>query len=371
MAILDIALYTLIVVVLIQVFFYLHVFGKFAFHKSTSSSKSTNIPVSVIICAKNEAENIKAFLPSVIDQAYQNFQIVLINDASSDETLKIIETFAEAHQNIKIVNVEPVETFWGNKKYPLTLGIKAATHNVLLFTDADCKPVSKYWIKEMVSNFNSETSIVLGYGGYSKIKNSLLNKLIRFETLTAAISYFSMAKLGMPYMGVGRNLAYTKAQFFKTNGFMSHMHVNSGDDDLFVNEAATNSNTRICITEESFTTSIAKTSFKSWFTQKRRHVSTAKHYKLNHKIILGLYYVSNLLFWILSILLLVFWYNPIITASFFLIRTITVFFTYTASAKKLNEKDLIILLPLLEIFLIVYQLAIFISNIFSKPTHWK
>lgn len=371
MIVLDIALYTLVVVVLIQVFFHLHVFGKFAFHKSKKTSNNPKTPVSVIICAKNEAENLKRFLPSVIHQDYESFEIVLINDGSSDETLEVMETFAATNHNIKIVNVATVETFWGNKKYPLTLGIKAAKHNLLLFTDADCKPLSKYWVKEMVSNFNTETSIVLGYGGYSKIKNSLLNKLIRFETVNTAISYFSFAKMGMPYMGVGRNLVYTKTQFFKVNGFMKHMHIRSGDDDLFVNEAATNTNTRICISKESFTTSVPKTSYKTWFKQKRRHVSTAKYYKLNHKIILGLFYTSSLLFWCLSILLLAFWYFPIYTLILIFIRFVTLFSSYGASMKKLGEKDLIFLLPFLEIFLIVSQLAIFISNLISKPKHWK
>lgn len=371
MTILDIALYALIVVVLIQVFFYLHIFGKFAFKKSKQTTKNANTAVSVIICAKNEAENLKTFLPSVIQQDYNHFEIVLINDASTDDTLEVMEGFLEQHKNIKIVNVEPVETFWANKKYPLTLGIKAAQHNVLLFTDADCKPISRYWIKNMVSNFNATTSIILGYGGYSVVKNSFLNKLIRFETLHTAMSYFSLAKLGMPYMGVGRNLAYTKTQFFSVNGFIKHMHIRSGDDDLFVNEAATNTNTRICVCPDSFTISAPKTSFKSWFKQKRRHVSTAKHYKLNHKITLALFYISNFLFWVLSILLLAFWHFPIYTASLIVIRFVTIFFTYSFTAKKLNEKDLILFLPFLEIFLIISQMAIFINNIISKPNYWK
>ncbi|GGD26237.1 glycosyltransferase [Hyunsoonleella pacifica] len=371
MIILDIALYALIIVVLIQVFFFLHIFGKFAFSKSKNVTNTSKTSVSVIICAKNEADNLSSFLPYIIEQEYEDFEIVLINDASKDNTLEVMKTFSEAHQNIKIVDVEPVETFWGNKKYPLTLGIKAAKHNVLLFTDADCKPLSKYWIKDMVSNFNSQTSIVLGYGAYSKVKNSLINKLIRFETLHAAMCYLSFAKLGMPYMGVGRNLAYTKRQFFEVNGFMKHMRIRSGDDDLFVNEAATSDNTSICVTANSFTTSKPKTSLKTWFKQKRRHVSTAKHYKLNHKITLGLLYISCLLFWILSITLLAFWHLPILVGALVLTRIIVIIATYGFSAKKLREKDLILLSPFLEIFLIIAQLAIFINNIISKPNYWK
>ncbi|GAB1856735.1 glycosyltransferase [Flavobacteriaceae bacterium MHTCC 0001] len=371
MVLLDVAFYALIVVVLIQVFFFLHLFRKFAYFKENEINKNSETPVSVIICAKNEAENLKVFLPSVINQEYKDFQIVLINDASKDDTLSVMETFAASASNIKIVDVKQVESFWGNKKYPLTLGIKASEHDILLFTDADCKPLSKYWISEMVSRINQDTSIVLGYGAYAKIKGSFLNKLIRFETLTTAISYASMAIAGSPYMGVGRNLAYTKSQFFKINGFIKHINILSGDDDLFVNAAATAVNTTICFSQNAWTESMPKTTFKSWFKQKRRHVSTAKNYKLKHKIILFLLYTTNFLFWALSILLLVFWFAPIYVIGLILIRMVCQFFIFMACAKKLNENDVIPLFSILEIFLILFQLAIFITNLIKKPNHWK
>src|SRR5690554_6616559 len=261
MVLLDILLYIFVAVVGIQVLYFIFFFGKFAFLKHNKKTP-INIPVSVIICAKNEAENLKVFLPSIINQDYPNFQIVLINDASYDETFEVMEEFAELHTNIKLVNVANNEAFWANKKYALTLGIKAAKHNHLLFTDADCKPVSPHWISEMAYHFSERKSIVLGYGSYAKVKNSFLNKLIRFETFLTAIQYFSFAKLGIPYMGVGRNLAYTKDEFFNTNGFMSHMYIRSGDDDLFINQVATSQNTEICFSEESFTESTPKKTFK-------------------------------------------------------------------------------------------------------------
>jgi len=370
MGFLDFMFYAFIVVVFIQVIYYLFFLGRFSFFKQKKNT-TKNIPVSVIICAKNEAENLKMFLPSIINQDYSTFEIVLINDASQDETLQIMETFSSQHSNIKIVDVKNNEAFWGNKKYALTLGIKASKYNNLLFTDADCKPVSKHWISEMCSHFNNKKTIVLGYGAYSKIKNSLLNKIIRFETLITAIQYFSFAKIGMPYMGVGRNLAYTKTDFFNTNGFINHIKIRSGDDDLFINEAANNNNTEICFSTNSFTKSNPETTFKTWFKQKRRHVSTAKYYKQKHKVSLALIYILNLLFWVLATLLLIFQYNWQFVILLLLIRLITQSIVIGFSAKKLDEKDLIFFLPFLEIFLIISQLTIFINNLISKPNHWK
>jgi len=302
MILLNVLFYSFVVIVCVQIVFYGVLYGNFAFSKSISR-KQNIIPISVLICAKNEAENLKLFLPSIINQDYTKFEIVLINDASHDSTLEVMESFAQKHNNIKIVNVKNIEAFWGNKKYALTLGIKAATNDYLLFTDADCKPLSNYWIKEMASYFTKDNSIVLGYGAYNKIKNSFLNKLIRYETLLTAVQYFSFAKLGMPFMGVGRNLAYHRSEFFKANGFIKHIDVRSGDDDLFINEVANTKNTSICYSKESFTISKPKITFGAWFRQKRRHVSTANRYQFKHKALLALFYVSQFLFWTLSIIL--------------------------------------------------------------------
>jgi glycosyltransferase involved in cell wall biosynthesis len=356
----------------IQLCFYLGVFRAFSFAKKpTANQHKSNIPVSLIICARNEAENLTEFLPFFINQEYQNFELVLINDASNDETLEVIECFKKEHPTkISIVDVIPNEQFWRNKKYALSLGIKAAKHEHLLFSDADCKPVSKFWISEMASKFTQEKSIILGYGAYEKRDNSWLNKLIRFETLFTAIQYFSYAKVGLPYMGVGRNLAYTKSLFFQSNGFSNHMHIRSGDDDLFVNKNATNQNISLCYFKDSFTLSKPKTMFKEWIHQKRRHTTTAKFYKPIHKTLLALFYSSQLLFWLLAIILLATNFQWQIVLGVLLLRIASQYLIIHASAKKLNETDLVIWTPILEIFLIFMQLFIFIKNIIAKPTHW-
>ena len=264
--IIKVIFYILVATTAIQLLYFI-CFSTILFVKKKKKSIE-QIPVSVIICAKNEEQNLQTFLPNIIKQQYADFEIVLINDASSDDTLEIMQSFKEKHANIKIVNVKNNEAFWGNKKYALTLGIKAAKNEHLLFTDADCKPVSKLWIQTMVQQFSKSKTIVLGYGKY-RTRKTFVNLLVRFETLLTAIQYFSYAKLGSPYMGVGRNLAYTKSEFFKTNGFIKHIQVRSGDDDLFIQEAATKNNTSFTLNPESFTVSNPPLTLKEWFRQKR------------------------------------------------------------------------------------------------------
>lgn len=359
-----------IAVVVVQFLYYIVFFGKFSFAKPQVSTPK-RVPISVIVCAKNEEENVKNFVPLLAEQNYPDYEIVLIDDASSDETLEVFEAFEKQYSNIKLVKVENNEAFWGNKKFALTLGIKATKNEYLLFTDADCYPKTTEWIKEMSAQFTKEKTIVLGYGAYERIKGSFLNKIIRFETLLTATQYFSWAKSGKPYMGVGRNMAYKREEFFKVRGFMDHMKIRSGDDDLFINQAANAKNTTICYTPESFTFSKPKTTFKEWFKQKRRHVATAQHYKSFDRTQLALFYGTQLLFIILPIILLAFQFQWIAVVSLIGFRYLIAWLSLGFAAGKLKEKDVMYWFPFIEIILIFTQLNVFITNTFSKPVHWK
>ena len=366
--ILTLLLYSFIAFTSIQIIYYL-IFSSVFFESKKKKENRKDIPISVIVCAKNEAKNLELFLPSILNQEYPDFEVVLINDASSDETLEVMKSFEEKHSNIKVIDVKNIEAFWGNKKYALTLGIKAAKNENLLFTDADCKPVSNKWIYKMTKHFNMEKTIVLGYGKYKKEK-SLLNLIVRFETLITAIQYFSYAKIGSPYMAVGRNLAYHRSEFFNTKGFINHMHIKSGDDDLFIQDAANKVNTTISISKDSFTESIAPTSFKEWFYQKRRHISTSNHYKFKHKFFLGLFFISKAIFYLLAILLFFFFPWKLILSILLTYYSVQ-FIVISFASKKFNESTITSFLPLLEIGLLIFHFSIFITNLSSKPNHWK
>jgi glycosyltransferase involved in cell wall biosynthesis len=361
-------LYSFVLVVIVNCVYFL-LFSKFSFLKASDKNDSEDYPVSLIICAKNEAENLKKHIPLWLEQEYPNFEIILINDASIDDTLEIIESFSETDSRIQIVNVVNNEAFWGNKKYALTLGIKRAKNKRMLFTDADCRPSSKQWLRLMSKNFSEAKQLILGYGAYEG-NPGMLNRLIRYETLLTAVQYFSYAIAGIPYMGVGRNLGYSSDLYFANNGFMSHMKIPSGDDDLFVNEAATSKNTAICFNKNAFTYSIPKQTWKAWKIQKKRHLTTSRLYQAKHKFLLGTYYLFNLLFWALSITCLVVldWKIPVLLIVFrFLIQYIII----GKAASKLKEQNLIPYIPFLDLFLVFIQMSIFISNSFSKPIRWK
>ena len=366
---LTILFYIFLCVVGIQLFFYVFFFTKFTRAKIKKTATEAP-PISVVIAARNEAENLKSNLTSVLKQNYPHFEVILVNDASTDQSSEVLKNFKKEHTHLHILNILKTDSYSGNKKNALSKGIEMAHHDYLLFTDADCKAASADWISTVASHFDSRKSIVLGYGAYEKRRNSFLNKLIRYETLLTAIQYFSYAKMGIPYMGVGRNLAYKKELYLKNNGFNNHQHVKSGDDDLLINEISNATNVEICFNKKSFTISQPKETFTSWFQQKRRHISTATKYKANHQFLLGLFFISQFLFWSLAIILLIFMFNWQIVTILIAIRLISQYIVIQNSANKLNEKDIVVFTAVFDFLLVFVQCILFFINSISKPKHW-
>ncbi len=354
---------------LVQLAYHLLQLSKIGFTKS--SQLANNIPpVSVIISARNELKNLRTFLPSIVEQDYPKYQVVVVNDCSWDESSKYLEEMEDAYPHLKVVTIKEQEKYPHGKKLALTLGIKGAEHEWLLLTDADCKPASKDWIRSMAKNFVGTNEIVLGYGAYMK-EPGLLNKWVRFDTVYNALFYFSRALKGKAYMGVGRNLAYRKSLYFRNKGFANHYHILSGDDDLFVNETATNTNTAVELNQDSFTYSKPVVTFKDWLKQKKRHTSSSYFYKASDKLLLGAYFFSLSLFYTSAIILLVLKLYPEIVVSMFIIRLTAQMIIFNKGAKKLTENDLIWFVPLFDLVLAFIYPVLSVSNLFIKTKSWK
>ncbi|GAB3829199.1 hypothetical protein GCM10028895_43770 [Pontibacter rugosus] len=224
-------------------------------------------PVSVIVAAHDELENLVELLPALLDQDYPEFEVLLVNDRSEDDTEFYTYELERQFPNFRVVTIKKTPDYLNPKKYALALGIRAAKYEHMLFTDADCRPCSKNWIQKMQSGYQTGAEVVLGYAPYAHLKG-FLNQLIRYETLLTGIQYLSQASRGRAYMGVGRNLSYTKACFFKNKGFASHIKLMGGDDDLFVRDAANNSKVSIVIDKEAQTISVPKRRFGSGLSRK-------------------------------------------------------------------------------------------------------
>jgi glycosyltransferase involved in cell wall biosynthesis len=350
-------------IIVIQVFYYGYFFLRLANFKPSLKANTVEHPVSVVICARDEAHNLVKNLPGVLVQNYKTtHEVVLVNDNSSDESKYVIDEFKRSFKNLNMVELTQEAIMITGKKFPLSMGIKSAKYEIVLLTDADCVPASEHWIQKMQDSYTDDIEIVLGYGAYHK-QPGILNKLIRFETFHTAIQYLSYAIAGTPYMGVGRNLSYKKNVFLRNKGFSSINQIPSGDDDLFINQVANSSNTAISIDPDTFTLSDSKKTWSEWLSQKYRHYTTSKYYQPKHKLLLGLYSISLfLLYPTLAVSMLFF--NWWMTLAVFGIRFLLQSFVYFKTMKKLNESDLFPWFLLLDIWMFFYF-------IFTAPAIWK
>ncbi len=356
----------------IQLFFYLFYFARVGF-ASTKASETFEAKggVSIIICAKNEYHNLQKLLPVLYNQSYSPFEIIVVNDKSTDETQPFLIKEKDLHKNLKIVNIDNTPSHINSKKYGLSLGIKQASYDTLLLTDADCVPANSSWVSVMTEKFNnSSTKIALGYCQY-KSYPGLLNLFIRFETLYTAVQYLSLALAGSPYMGVGRNLAYSKKFFLDKKGFTDYLKITGGDDDLFVNKNATRHNTAAVVNVNAIVYSEPKKTWKQYFRQKKRHLSVGKYYNLGDRLRLGLLFLSQLFFWVLFVVLLLFWQEPYYVIGGFVLRMAVQYLIFYNASRKLEGEFKFWILPVLDVLYVMYYIATGISALASRNIKWN
>jgi len=360
-----------IIATVIQLSYWIFVFSKLTFYESKEvSDKKAEIPVSIIICARNEAANLENNLHRILNQNYRSYEVIVVDDNSYDTTHYILLKYHIEYPNLCSLKVAEKPDGSG-KKFALSKGIEAAKNDVLLLTDADCIPESPNWISEMVEPLNDSVKIVLGYAPYFEARG-FLNKIIRYETIHTALQYFSLALIGQPYMGVGRNLVYSKSLYQKVGGFKNHDHLLSGDDDLFVNEIATSENVGIVIKKSSFVYSTAKKSWKAFYRQKARHLTTGKHYKLKHKTLLGLYSLSHFLHYAAGIALIILNFSTIFAVGIlYLMRISVVLLLCKPILKKFEAESLLKWYPILDAFFVLYYLIFSPILMKGNTDQWK
>jgi cellulose synthase/poly-beta-1,6-N-acetylglucosamine synthase-like glycosyltransferase len=286
---------SLLIVFFLLLLYYLVIFIRLAFYKKTVNKKYP--PVSIVIVAKEEGFNLKNHLPLICEQRYPNqFEVLVVDDNSTDNSEDIICELKYKYSNLNYLRLDnKMFEIYKGKKFPLSIGIKNTKFDYLLLTDADCKPASDLWLMTMMEAYSDKTEIVLGYGKYEKTKG-FLNTLIRWDTFFHSVMYFSAAIWGFPYMGVGRNLSYKKELFFRVKGFTNHMNLMTGDDDLFIKDAANKDNVSICIDHKAHTISKAPKSLNKYFIQKKRHFKSSSYYKIVPQIYLTLIHCLQIAF---------------------------------------------------------------------------
>jgi glycosyltransferase involved in cell wall biosynthesis len=357
--------------VAIQLLYYLVVFLRLNFVRPFKDVPEYLPGVSVIICAKNEARNLQQFLKIVLIQQYKQFEVIVVNDQSTDNTVDVLVEYYKRNKNLKLINIEPNEKKpYAGKKYALMKGIEAASFDTIVVTDADCRPATTHWLAKLVGCYMDETQIVLGHSPYEK-RPGFLNKLIRYENFMTALQYFGFAIAGLPYMGVGRNLSYKKELIQGFKGFDKAKNILTGDDDLLVNARATGKNTMVCIDKSAFMYTQPEKTFGAWINQKKRHLRSGFKYKFIHQLLLFFFAFSNLVFYSSFVVLIIKGelLKTVLLLFFALLlnKLIITFRVY----KKLGAEDLRFLSPVLDITYTAYLLIIFFLLLLKPKDSWK
>lgn len=354
---------------LLQIIYTLLFFGRLAYWKIPEASQSLPT-VSIVISARNEYDNLSENLPKILGQHYPDFEVVVVNHQSVDDSKHLLATLQQDYRNLVVVEVERSRHMLSSKKLPLTMGIKKAKNEHLLLTDADCCPSGTDWLRSMAGQFTEKKQIVLGYGPY-KEQEGFLNKVIRFDTAMIAVHYFSFAINRTPYMGVGRNLAYTKEAFNSTHGFKSHYAVASGDDDLFIQEAARKNNYTIQLSPESFMYSEAKSTWEDWTLQKARHYTTAPRYRVFKKALLGIYPLTALLMLVSFVLLMLEPDWRIHAGAGLGLVILLKWWLLGKCFSRLQSGGFIALLPFLDVMYVLISPFFYYSTVQKRASTWR
>ena len=235
----QILLAALFLFLFVQLYYYLYYFAaplrKLKEDDLKSTGKRPN--VSIIVCAQNEQEHLQAFIPKLLSQKYAGkFEVVVVNDGSTDDSNDVLERLAQQHSNLKISFLPKAAKYMSRKKMCLSIGIKAAAYDTLVFTDADCEPTSDNWLDSIVRHHNSGNNVVLGAARYKKTEGKM-GDLIDYDNLFCTMQYMGYAICGKPFRGTILNLSYNKSVYYKAKSFSQHLNLESGEDDIILKDA--------------------------------------------------------------------------------------------------------------------------------------
>ncbi|MDR1006525.1 MAG: glycosyltransferase [Bacteroidales bacterium] len=362
-------------ILLLQWLYYILVYGSVFRYKTIAKKRKKTDPsllpsISVVLVTKDEQDNLKDRLPMIMEQQYPNFEVVVVNNASCDDTEYMLKFMRSMYPHLKVVNLytEAPNKFQG-KKYPLSLGIKSAKNDYILLTNANCIPNSYLWINNMVEGLTQKKTTVLGFNLYER-KKTLLNNFIQYDSLNNALNYEGMALLGNPYKATGDNLIISRKQFFDTGGFIPLYNISCGDMELYVNRTAKKKDTSVVLDEDAFVRTQAPQSFSAWRRQKKRKIKTAYHYKFSDKLLVSILPLTSFLFYAALVLLFILGMPWEWILGAVLLKFIVHSLFFFKGSSVLMKNKLCIFAPLFEIFFLIFNTIIGFNVLFSKKDRW-
>ncbi len=349
---------------------YFFIYGKIAFAKPKESSPAKQEGVSIVLYTTDDYESLKENLAFFVEQEYSNYEVIVVNSIADKETFSILKIYSNIYPNLKVITMQPTASDFGGRKFPLTIGIKEAKNDIVVISDISCKPASYTWLKDIVSQFENGTQIVLGYCKYEP-RTGLLSKLMQYDLWDTSAQYLGWALSGAPYTGSSQNLVYRRSLFFKNKGFVSQYQLPTGDNELFINNVASSKNTKAQLLPNSFITAVPPKNFRNWKYLKKQAYYTAKYFNFADQCKTILYGLTQFLFYISVIMLLFNKFALITTASLLFIKLILQYWIFNTGMRKLQVKGLGWAVLPLEIFFMFFNTIVRIQALLARQRKWK
>ncbi len=354
----------------VQFYYYINVFGRVAFVSKKPAPPTPLLPVSIIICARNEYAALQRHLKPVLEQDYPEFEVIVVNDCSEDESETLLASMQVQYPHLSFRTIVKNEIFKHSKKMALGVGIKAARYDLLLFTDADCRPAGTQWLRRMQSKFSEKTAVVLGY---TRLENN--RAWIRADRLMQALHFLGKALRHRPYMGTGSNLAYRKNLFFDNKGFDMRITENLREDRIFINKVARPDNTAAAISPEAVTVSSLRITAKRWRRERHEELRSFALCRAGNRYPQLPEVLFRLLFFVATALAIAMVYDtgrvPVLFSllGLIVIRLMLQIIVFVKAKKRLGEKGLLFMLFLWDlVFPVVYPILIISSHLPHKKS---
>lgn len=371
---------TVTVLFIIQILYFLITYARpfrtatKAAHQEYITPNKEHKPVSVIVYARGDADDLRRNLPPILNQDYPEFEVIVVNDGSDADCEDVLKLFSNEYKHLYYTYV-PVDTqYLSHKKLALTMGIKAAKHEILLFTEIDSQPLTPKWIETMTTRYTPQTAICLGFCTYPHSKG-FLHKLIAYDNLINGLQYLSSALAGHPFTGNGRNLSYRRELFFAQKGYSKSLNLHAGSDDLFINNVANQTNTQVEFCPDSIIEMGEMEDFSIWREIKVSRAVTQHYFKGNRVAFFRFETGSFLLFQLAALASIVIgvlgnWLVAVFGGLLFISRYALKAVVLRKSALLLRQQPQSMWLPILESILPFYNLYFLFYRTFKGKNNY-
>ncbi|MDQ1771381.1 glycosyltransferase [Labilibaculum sp. A4] len=361
-------LIVLLVAFCVQMLYQLRYIQLFKKEKKTNHNIKTE-PVSIVICVKNEGCYLQENLSLFLEQEYPDFELILVNDGSEDETETIIKEFQKRYPHLRSTKIPLDDKFQHNKKLALSIGIKAAKNEKIIFTNIHSKPSSSKWLQEFVNSWDK--GVHIGYANFENKKGFFYN-FLKFDLLSKNIKSAGFASSGNAHSGNGDNLGYKKSDFFANKGFVKHSHFEAGYDHLMVFQLAKLSGASVCLQPEAKINLSSICAFDQWIRINRHYYKCRKYLPFKIRLLTDLEPISKMIFYSISIYALLFTHLYFFVAIIYLTKIILIGTLFKISTRHLKEENLFLSSYLYEIFVLFSKIYFLSTNfILSKSNQWK